>query len=61
MVSRARDLRVAAAKVGTPTKKPLGLGGASSHSGGGVCTHIPDAPNHLCGRVYQITEVRKLP
>jgi hypothetical protein len=30
-------------------------------SGGGVCTHIPDAPNHVCGRVYQITEVRKLP
>jgi hypothetical protein len=28
---------------------------------GGVCTHTPDAPNHLCGRVYQITEVRKLP
>ena len=30
-------------------------------SRGGLCTHIPDAPNHLCGRVYQITEVRKLP
>jgi hypothetical protein len=28
---------------------------------GGVCTHIPDAPNHLCVRMYQITEVRKLP
>ena len=34
---------------------------ASTRRGGGVCTHIPDAPNYVCGRVYQITEVRKLP
>ncbi len=41
-------------------RKPR-LSRAFWHSGGGVCTHIPDAPNHVPGRVYQITEVRKLP
>ncbi len=38
-----------------------GAVGVFVYSGGGVCTQIPDAPKHLCGRVYQITEVRKLP
>ena len=44
-----------------PPTKNAPLSGAFSHSEGGVCTHIPDAPNHLCGRVYQTSEVRKLP